>query len=104
MHVRVDPLVEPEVLKFCAQARQPFCLFRLCAEFTEIEKLAERLVAGKPDFLVEDIRIDWCCCKLQVNTRIFTERRVIDQLRERMQVAGSLRADDNTQSFRCACP
>ena len=80
LHTGVDALVEPKLLKLRTQAREPFCLLCLCTEFIQIEKLAERFVAGEPDFLVEDIRIDWCRRELQIDTRIFTERCIVDQL------------------------
>ena len=91
LHARVDALIEPQVLKFRAQTRQPFRLFRLRAEFAQIEKLAERLVASKPSLLVENVRIGRCAGELQIDARIFAQRRVIDQLTERVHIIGGLR-------------
>ena len=55
------------MLKFRPEARQPFGLFRLRAEFVQIEKFAERLVAGEPSLFIEDIRIGRRGGELQID-------------------------------------
>ena len=74
MHVRIDAMIEPQILELGAEARQAFCLFRLRTEFAEVEKLAERLVAGKPSFFVEKIGIIRRTGELQIDAWIFAEQ------------------------------
>ena len=56
--VGIDPHVQPQVLNLARKARQPLRLFRLRPKFVEIEKFAQRLVAGEPRLFIEDIGVD----------------------------------------------
>ena len=80
LDVCVDPHVEPQVLKLGAEIRQPFRLRRLRAKFIEIEKFAQRLIAGEPGLLVEDIGIDRRRGQLQIDAGIDAKRGVVDHL------------------------
>ena len=75
---------------------EPLCLFRLSAKFVQVEKLSERLIAGKPDLFVKDIGVDRRCSELQIDARILPKRGIVNQLTERVPIVRGLRADDNT--------
>ena len=87
----VDPHIEPQILKLGAERRQAFGLFCLRAEFIQIEKFPQRLVARKPGALVENIRAVRSAGQLQIDTGIFAQQRIVNHLRQRVQIVGGLR-------------
>jgi len=66
-------------------------LLGLGAKFSEIEKFPERLIAAEPSLLVEDIGIDRRGGELQIDARILAQRRIVNQLTERVHIVGGLR-------------
>ena len=74
-------LFKPQVLKLGAEARQPLGLRRLRTKFVQIEKLAERLVAGEPSRFRHRCRPRRRRGQLQIHARIYAERRIVDHLR-----------------------
>ena len=91
----IDALIESQVLKLAAKTQQPFGLRRLRAEFIQIEKFAQRFIAVKPRLLVKNIGVDRRGSQLQIHARVFAQRGIVNQLRQRMQIIGRLRRDDD---------
>ncbi len=77
LHARVDPHIEPEILEFCAQARQPFCLLCLRAKFVQVEKFAQRFIASEPSTLIKDVRLGRRDGELQIDRRVLARGELV---------------------------
>ena len=97
--MRVNALIEPQILKLAAEIQQAFCLICLRTEFIQVKKLAQRFIAGAPCLLIKYISVDRSGRQLQIDGRVYTKRCIVDHLRERVQIIGRLRADNHTQAF-----